>query len=147
MSFSRFLTPVENTIKIYVMFLSDPDQLVEIFNILPGPVFTLPGLKPNFATFCKEKMFEKLKEKWGVGPLRVVLILVTFALGGSLTGYLARKVLAIIDIESIYLYIPIYIILVTLLWPLMVLLVSLPLGQFFFFRTYIRRIVNKIARK
>ena len=92
-------------------------------------------------------MFKKLKEKWGVGPFRVVMILVTFALGGSLTGYLARKVLAIIDIESIYLYIPIYIILVTLLWPLMVLLVSLPLGQFFFFRTYIRRIVNKIARK
>ena len=129
------------------MFLSDPDQPVEIFNIIFKPVFSLPCLKPNFAPFREEKMFQRLKEKWGVGPFRVVLILVTFALGGSLTGYLARKILAFIDIESIYLYIPVYIILVTLLWPLMVLLVSLPLGQFFFFRTYIRRIANKIARK
>jgi hypothetical protein len=129
------------------MFLSDPDQLVEIFNILPGPVFTLPGLKPNFATFCKEKMFEKLKEKWGVGAGRVSLILVTFALGGSLTGFLARKVMTFLEIEALYLFIPLYIILVTIFWPVMVLLVSLPLGQFFFFRSYIRRIAKKISRK
>jgi predicted neutral ceramidase superfamily lipid hydrolase len=92
-------------------------------------------------------MLESLKEKWGVGPVRVFLILVTFALGGSLTGLLSRKIMSPLEIDSIYLYIPIYIILVTILWPVMVLLVSLPLGQFFFFRSYIRRIANKIARK
>jgi hypothetical protein len=92
-------------------------------------------------------MLENLKEKWGVGPARVVLILVTFALGGSLTGYLSRKILTAIDIDTIYLYIPVYIILVTILWPIMVLLVSIPLGQFFFFRSYIRRIAKKISRK
>ena len=92
-------------------------------------------------------MLESLKEKWGVGPVRVILILVIFALGGSLTGFIARKILTAIDIDTIYLYIPVYIILVTILWPIMVLLVSIPLGQFFFFRSYIRRIANKIARK
>jgi hypothetical protein len=92
-------------------------------------------------------MLENLKEKWGVGPARVVLILVTFALGGSLTGYLARKILSVTGIDTIYLYIPVYIILVTILWPIMVLLVSIPLGQFFFFRSYIRRIAKKISRK
>jgi hypothetical protein len=92
-------------------------------------------------------MLDRLKEKWGVGPARIILILVTFALGGSLTGYLAKKLIAAIDIDSIYLYIPVYIILVTVLWPLMVILVSLPLGQFFFFRNYIRRIANKIVGK
>jgi hypothetical protein len=92
-------------------------------------------------------MLENLKEKWGVGPTRVVLILVTFALGGSLTGYLARKILTATGIDTIYLYIPVYIILVTILWPIMVLLVSIPLGQFFFFRSYIRRIAKKISRK
>jgi hypothetical protein len=72
---------------------------------------------------------------------------VTFALGGSLTGYLARKILTATGIDTIYLYIPVYIILVTILWPIMVLLVSIPLGQFFFFRSYIRRIAKKISRK
>src|SRR6476661_8930250 len=101
-------------------------SLVPSFN-RPNPI---PRPKANFVTINGEIMLERLKEKWGVGPARVVLILVTFALVGSLTGYLARKILAAIYIESIYLYIPVYIILVTVLWPLMVLLVSLPLGQF-----------------
>jgi len=92
-------------------------------------------------------MLERLKEKWDVGPGRVILILVTFALGGSLTGYLAKRILRFLELETVYLYVPIYIIIVTILWPLMVLLVSLPLGQFFFFRDYIRRIANKIVRK
>ncbi|SHF01963.1 DUF6787 family protein [Flavisolibacter ginsengisoli] len=92
-------------------------------------------------------MLENLKEKWGVGAGRVSLILVTFALGGSLTGFLARKIITSLEIDSLFLYIPVYIILVTILWPVMVLLVSLPLGQFFFFRSYIRRIAKKISRK
>jgi hypothetical protein len=92
-------------------------------------------------------MLENLKEKWGVGAGRVSLTLVTFALGGSLTGFLARKVMTFLEIEALYLFIPLYIILVTIFWPVMVLLVSLPLGQFFFFRSYIRRIAKKISRK
>jgi hypothetical protein len=108
---------------------------------------SIPRPKANFVTINGENMFERLQEKWGVGPVRIILILVTFALGGSLTGYLAKKLIAAFDIDSIYLYIPVYILLVTVLWPLMVILVSLPLGQFFFFRSYIRRIANKIARK
>jgi hypothetical protein len=38
--------------------------------------------------FC---MFEKLRQKWKVNVLQLVLILCTFAIGGSLTGYAAKK--------------------------------------------------------
>jgi hypothetical protein len=102
--------------------------------------------KGNFVTALKN-MFDNLKEKWGAVGGKVSLILVTFALGGSLTGFLARKVMTFLEIEALYLYIPLYIILLTIFWPAMVLLVSLPLGQFFFFRSYIRRIAKKISRK
>ena len=37
-------------------------------------------------------MFKRLQEKWKVSALRVLLIILTFAIGGSLTGYAGRGV-------------------------------------------------------
>ncbi len=92
-------------------------------------------------------MFENLKAKWKVGPLRLFLILLTFATGGSLTGWVGRKLMAFFPIENDLLWATLYIILVTICWPLMVLLVSIPLGQFAFFRTYLVRLGRRIAGK
>ncbi|HEY0731637.1 MAG TPA: DUF6787 family protein [Chitinophagaceae bacterium] len=89
-------------------------------------------------------MLERLKSKWGVSAGRVLLILVTFAVGGSLTGYLGKIVMGWLGIRSVGLYIPIYIIVVTIIWPLMVLLVSLVTGQFVFFRTYLKKMFDRI---
>lgn len=89
-------------------------------------------------------MFKRLQQKWEVTPLRLLLILVTFAVGGSLTGILGRKVMQWIHVESTVLYIPVYIIIVTLIWPLMVLVVSIPFGQFFFFRKYLRKMGQRM---
>ena len=36
-------------------------------------------------------MFEKLRQKWKVNVLQLVLILCTFAIGGSLTGFAGKK--------------------------------------------------------
>lgn len=88
-------------------------------------------------------MFEKLQKKWKVSAWRLVLILITFATGGSLTGYAGRKLMPLLGIESPYLYIPVYIIIVTILWPLIVLLVSIPLGQFYFFLHYINNLLRR----
>jgi formyltetrahydrofolate-dependent phosphoribosylglycinamide formyltransferase len=90
-------------------------------------------------------MFEGLQKKWKVGAGRLVLILMTFAIGGSATGYVARKIMILAGIKPIALYILAYIVLITLIWPLMVLLISLPFGQFFFFRKYIRKIGARIG--
>lgn len=91
-------------------------------------------------------MFNRLKEKWQVNWWQFTLIFSTFALGGSLCGFIARKLLAFSSLEKGVLYFFIYIILVTALWPISVLIVSIPFGQFPFFRRYIARIWQKISR-
>ena len=94
---------------------------------------------PTFAA-----VFKKLQQKWGVGPGRLFLILCTFALGGSLCGRAGKWLLDQSGIENLWLYIPLYIVLVTLLWPLCVLLVSFPFGQWAFFTRYLRRMGNRM---
>ncbi|NCU02898.1 MAG: hypothetical protein GXC73_02830 [Chitinophagaceae bacterium] len=93
--------------------------------------------------FCA--MFEKLRTKWNVGPLQLLLILCTFAIGGSLTGFLGKRIMPVFGIESPWLSVPVYIILVTLLWPMMVLLVSVPFGQFRFFTSYLKKMGQRMG--
>ncbi len=88
-------------------------------------------------------MFEKLKQHWKVNGINLVLIITTFALGGSLCGYAGRKLLALTNMDKGVLWVILYILLVTLLWPLAVLLVSIPLGQFSFFKKYISKVVGR----
>jgi formyltetrahydrofolate-dependent phosphoribosylglycinamide formyltransferase len=90
-------------------------------------------------------MFDRLQKKWKVNGLQLALILCTFAIGGSLTGYVGRKLMNIFAIEHRALWILVYIILVTLLWPLAVILISIPFGQFRFFRHYLRKIGSRIG--
>ncbi|MGB4844017.1 MAG: phosphoribosylglycinamide formyltransferase [Ferruginibacter sp.] len=90
-------------------------------------------------------MFEKLKARWKVNTLNLVLVIATFALGGSLCGYAGRKVLLLTGLDKGVTWIILYILLVTLLWPLCVLLISIPLGQFKFFKNYIIKIGKKMG--
>ena len=80
-------------------------------------------------------MLDKLKARWKVNGLNLLLIISTFALGGSLCGYAGRRILLLTGLEKGFAWIVLYILLVTLLWPLCVLLISIPLGQFRFFRS------------
>jgi formyltetrahydrofolate-dependent phosphoribosylglycinamide formyltransferase len=89
-------------------------------------------------------MFKKLQGKWKVNGWNLLLIISTFALGGSLCGIVGRKLLMLSGIEKGIGWFILYIIVVTLLWPLSVLLVSIPLGQFRFFKRYISRIWHKM---
>jgi hypothetical protein len=90
-------------------------------------------------------MFQKLRERWGVNTLRVVLILCTFAIGGSLCGYAARKLMELTDIPGGILWWVLYILLVTFLWPVAVMTVSVAFGQFSFFKTYLMRMARRLG--
>jgi formyltetrahydrofolate-dependent phosphoribosylglycinamide formyltransferase len=90
-------------------------------------------------------MFEKLKQRWKVNGVNLVLIIATFALGGSLCGFAGRKVLMQTGLEKGVLWIALYVLLITLLWPLCVLLISIPLGQFAFFKRYLIKVWSKIS--
>ena len=90
-------------------------------------------------------MFERLQKKWKVKGLQLALILCTFAIGGSATGFAGKKIMNVLAIQQDWLWGVIYILLVTLIWPLAVLIVSILFGQFPFFIKYIRKIGVKMG--
>jgi formyltetrahydrofolate-dependent phosphoribosylglycinamide formyltransferase len=90
-------------------------------------------------------MFEKLKKHWGVNGFNLTLILITFAFGGSLCGYAARKLLTLINIDKGFVWILIYLLTVTILWPFAVLMVSIAFGQFNFFKGYLKKIKKRMS--
>jgi formyltetrahydrofolate-dependent phosphoribosylglycinamide formyltransferase len=90
-------------------------------------------------------MFQRLQQKWKVTGLQLVFILSTFAIGGSLTGYVGRRLLNLLSLEKGVLWVILYILLVTLLWPLAVLVVSIPFGQFPFFINYLKKIGTRMG--
>ncbi len=90
-------------------------------------------------------MFERLQKKWKVGGLQLALIISTFAIGGSLTGYTGKKIMNVLSVGEDWLWAVVYILLVTIIWPLAVLIVSIPFGQYRFFIRYIRKIGEKMG--
>lgn len=101
------------------------------------------GINPD------QSMFERLQKKWKVGGLQLVLILLTFAIGGSATGFVGKKIMNALSIGQDWLWAVLYILLITIIWPMAVIIVSIPFGQFRFFIRYIRKIGEKmgLARK
>lgn len=92
-------------------------------------------------------MLKKWKEKWKVSWLKFTLIICTFACGGSLCGFVGRKLLSFTSLEKGVVYFIVYIITMSILWPFCVLLISIPLGQFTFFKNYLQRMGNRITGK
>ncbi len=92
-------------------------------------------------------MFRKWQEKWQVSALQLVFIITTFAIGGSLCGWVGRQLLLLTGLDKGLLWILLYIVFITLLWPISVLLISIPLGQFRFFSKYVGRIFSRFGKK
>ena len=91
------------------------------------------------------KSINKLQQKWGVGQVQFWLIMTTFALGGSLSGYLNKQILNLVFLEKNAAYWLIYPLLLTILWPFSVILVSFATGQFTFFKGYLGRIWSRLS--
>ena len=91
------------------------------------------------------KSINKLQQKWGVGQVQFWLIMTTFALGGSLSGYLNKQILNLVFLEKNAAYWLIYPLLLTILWPFSVILVSFATGQFTFFKGYLGRIWGRLS--
>lgn len=94
-------------------------------------------------------MFNNLKLKWGVNNLNLCLIILTFALGGSICGRLGRYILNYFLIQEVYgafVFWILYLIVLTLLWPICVITVSIFTGQFKFFKNYLTKIFKRFYR-
>ena len=92
-------------------------------------------------------MLDRLKQRWNVNGWRLLLIIVTFALGGSLCGWLGKIIMGWMGVKGAWIYIPVYILLITLSWPLCVLVLSIPLGQYKFFKAYLRKIFRWFGKR
>ena len=92
-------------------------------------------------------MLHRLKNKWQVSWFQFTLIFTTFALGGSLCGYLGRMLLSYANLDKNLLFFILYVTVVTILWPFCVLAISIPFGQFSFFKRYLGRIKDKMVNK
>lgn len=90
-------------------------------------------------------MFERLQNKWKVNNLQLVLIISTFAVGGSSTGFIAKKIMNALPIEQDWIWVTVYLLLMTIVWPMAILVISIPFGQFPFFIKYIRKIGYKMG--
>lgn len=89
-------------------------------------------------------MFTRLKYKWKVNGRQLAIVLITFAIGGSLTGYLGKKIMGLLSLDNAMLWSVIYVVIVTLLWPIIILIVSIPMGQFSFFLGYIKKLGKRM---
>ncbi|MBK8710794.1 MAG: hypothetical protein IPL97_02750 [Niastella sp.] len=92
-------------------------------------------------------MLKKLQSKWKVSGWRFALILITFTLGGSLCGWLGRKLLLLTGLEKNIGWFILYIILISLLWPICVIVLSIFTGQYMFFKIYIKKIFSRFSSK
>ena len=88
---------------------------------------------------------KKLQEKWGLAPVQFWLVILTFALGGSLSGRLCSFLLKMAFSEKNWAFWLVYPIVLTILWPFSVLFVSFFTGQFRFFKGYLSRVGAKLV--
>jgi len=90
---------------------------------------------------------QRLQTKWKVGTGQFWLILLTFALGGSLSGRLCSKILNLVFLEKNWAFWLIYPLILTILWPFSVIFVSFFTGQFRFFKGYLGRMGKRFMGK
>ena len=69
----------------------------------------------------------------GVPSLFIFLVLCVFAIAGSATGWIGKIIMTRLAIDQAWLWTAVYIVVITLIWPINVLIVSIPFGQFLFF--------------
>jgi len=90
------------------------------------------------------KFIQNLQEKWKVDGGQFWLIMLTFALGGSLSGRLCSFLLNLVFLEKNWAFWLIYPLFLTILWPFSVIFVSFFTGQFRFFKGYLARVGAKV---
>jgi folate-dependent phosphoribosylglycinamide formyltransferase PurN len=96
------------------------------------------------APLGRMKFIQNLQEKWKVGGSQFWLIMLTFALGGSLSGRLCSFLLNLAFLEKNWAFWLVYPLFLTILWPFSVLFVSFFTGQFRFFKGYLGRVGAKV---
>lgn len=93
-------------------------------------------------------MFNKLQQKWNVGPRQLFLILCTFAVTGTTTAWISRSITAWVGFDENTLWVWKLLLRLSILifgYQIIILMVSFVFGQFQFFWDYERKILKRIG--
>jgi hypothetical protein len=91
-------------------------------------------------------MFEKLKKRWKVSGSQLFLILCVFAITGTLTAFISKQITTWLDIEKFSGWYWMLKVLVLIFgYQVIILLVSIPFGQFAFFWNYEKKILRRMG--
>lgn len=92
---------------------------------------------------------ERLGKRWGVGPMRVILILVVFTCTGFTVMFLKRPVVALFteNGEQPLLFSVLYYILILPVYNVILLVYGTLLGQFRFFWDFEKRFLGRVFGK
>ena len=92
-------------------------------------------------------MFEGLKRKWNVSGTKLFLIICVFAITGTLTAYCTRQITGWMELDrnSPWFYV-VKIAVLLFGYQILILLISLPFGQFRFFLNYEKKIWQRFAK-
>jgi len=91
-------------------------------------------------------MFEKLQKRWQVNGKQLFLILCVFAITGTTTAYISRQITTWLEIEKYSgMFWLLKIIVLIFGYQIIILLVSIPFGQFSFFWNYEKKILRRMG--
>lgn len=93
-------------------------------------------------------MFEKLKKRWNIqSNFQVVIILIVFAITGSTTVYLKKLIFDWLNITSETpwgIKIPLYILVIMVVYNVLLLVVGFIFGQFRFFLEFEKKFFSRL---
>ena len=92
-------------------------------------------------------MLEKLKQRWNIqNNFQVIIILIVFAITGSVTVYIKRIIFDLIEITPethFAIKVPLYIMVILTVYNLLLLIVGSVFGQFRFFWEFEKRFFSR----
>lgn len=92
----------------------------------------------------------KLKQRWGItSNFQLVVIFIVFAVTGSSSAYLSKPVLAWIGVTKdsmpLWIYIPLYLILIFPIYQVLLVFFGFISGQFKFFWAFEKRMLKMVG--
>jgi len=92
---------------------------------------------------------ENFKRRWNIkSNLQLIIILIVFAITGSTSAYVAKPILSYLSITKesvgIWLYIPLYIIIILPVYKIILIAIGTLFGQKKFFSSFIINMLKKM---
>tara|TARA_B110000914_G_C15477494_1_gene453891 strand:+ start:426 stop:737 length:312 start_codon:yes stop_codon:yes gene_type:complete len=96
------------------------------------------------------KWFENLKTKWNIkSNFSLVIILIVFAITGSLSLVVSDPILRLIGLEkdtmSPWLFTPLRLLIVFPVYQVLILIIGAAFGQFNFFWTFVKKMLSRMG--